>query len=100
MADQKAPLKSFPVPDPVNEDPGAAAVLSAWIVKGGLHIAAQRTFEKPEMWGMFLIDLAKHASNIYAQQGVMSQPEAMTRILAVLSRHTGGQMDSGQTTIL
>lgn len=100
MAEKKTPLKSFPIPDPVNADAEASAVVSAWIVKGGLHVAAQRTFEKPEMWGMLLIDLAKHVSNIYAQQGVMTQPEAMTRILAVLSRHTGGQMDSGHTTIL
>jgi hypothetical protein len=96
----KTPLKSFPVPDAVKDDPGSTAIISAWIVKGGLHVAAQRTFERPEMWGMFLIDIAKHAANMYAQQGVMTQPEAMTRILAVLSKHTGGQMDSGHTTIL
>jgi len=101
MDDKKPqPLKSFPIPDAIAAEPSTAAVLSAWIAKGGLHIAAQRTFEKPEMWGVFLMDIAKHASNIYAQQGVMTQPEAMTRILAVLSKHTGGQMDSGQTTIL
>ncbi len=100
MSEKQPPLKSFPVPDPVSADPGATAIMSAWVGKGGLHIAAQRAFEKPEMWGMFLIDVAKHASNMYAQQGVMPQREAMTRILAVLSKHTGGQMDSGHTTIL
>lgn len=99
MSDKK-PLKTFPVPDALNDDPAATAIISAWIVKGGLHLAAQRTFERPEMWGMFLIDIAKHAANMYAQQGVMTQPEAMTRILSVLSKHTGGQMDSGHTTIL
>ncbi|MBX7247726.1 MAG: DUF5076 domain-containing protein [Caulobacteraceae bacterium] len=98
--EKNAPLKTFPTPEKVLKDPKAVAILSAWIAEGQLQLAAQRTFERPEMWGQFLMDLAKHASMMYAQQGVMSQPEAMTRILGVLSRHTGGHMDSGQTTIL
>lgn len=98
--EEKKPLKSFPVPEAVEADPTGAAVVAAWIVKGHLQVAAQRSFEKPEMWGMLLMDLARHASRVYAQQGVMSEQEALARISGVLSRQLGGGADSGTTTFI
>lgn len=98
----KKPLNELPVPAAARSAEKATEVLSAWIVDGQLHIAAQRTFEKPEMWANMLLDFAKHAAVIYEQQGVMTQRDALMRITGALSRHLGGPggMDSGQTTIL
>lgn len=90
----------LPIPEGAAAEPEAAEVLSAWIVKGALHVSAQRTFEKPELWGMMLMDFARHASRMYAQQGVMTEREAMARITGVLSRQLGGGTDSGTTTFI
>lgn len=99
---RKTHKNELPVPEGVFAGENAAEVLSAWIVDGKLHVAAQRTFEKPEMWGMMLMDLARHASQIYEQQGVMTQRDALMRITGALGRQIGGQagMDSGQTTFI
>jgi len=101
MAAAKTHKNQLPIPEGVFGGEQAAEVLSAWIVDGKLHVAAQRTFEKPEMWGMMLMDFARHAANMYEQQGVMTQRDALMRIVGVLSRQTGaGGMDSGQTTFI
>jgi hypothetical protein len=101
MAAKQKP-KELPIPARATESEQAAEVLRAWIIDGQLHIAAQRTFEKPEMWANMLLDFAKHAAVIYEQQGVMTQRDALMRITGAMSRHLGGAggMDSGQTTIL
>lgn len=92
----------LPVPEAAAKSEQAAEVLRAWIIDGQLHVAAQRAFEKPEMWGNLLMDFARHAARIYEQQGVMTQRDALMRITGSLGRQIGGQagMDSGQTTFI
>lgn len=99
MADKKQ-IKELPAPEAAKNAEQAAEVLRAWIIDGQLHIAAQRTFDKPEMWGVMLLDFANHAARMYEQQGVMTQRDAVMRITGAMRSKMGGALDSGQTTII
>jgi len=100
MAARKSHKNELPIPEGVFAGEKAVEVVSAWIVDGKLHLSAQRTFDKPELWANMLLDFAKHAARMYEQQGVMTQRDALQRITGVLRARMGGSLDSGQTTII
>ena len=97
---KKTPKKELPVPPAAKDAEQAAEVLRAWIIDGQLHLSAHRTFDKPEMWGVMLLDFANHAARMYEQQGVMTQRDAIMRITGAMRARMGGALDSGQTTFL
>ena len=39
-----------------------------FVVDGGLSIAFQRAFEEPDMWGLLLVDIARHAARAYSRE--------------------------------
>jgi hypothetical protein len=59
----------------------ATEVLRAFVVDGGLSIAFARAFEEPDMWGLLLVDVARHASRAYARESDYSEDEALRRIV-------------------
>ena len=40
----------------------ATEVLRAFVLDGGLSIAFTRAFEEPDIWGLLLVDVARHAA--------------------------------------
>lgn len=61
-------LKELPIP------PAAVAngreIVRAWAADEKLHVAlASETWEDPGAWGIFLVDLAKHVANAFAERG-------------------------------
>ena len=61
---------------------GGIEILRASIVEGAVSIALRRSFDEPFTWGVLLIDLARHASRIYALEAGMSEDEAFAAIRA------------------
>ena len=59
--------KEQPLPPDVMSRDDAIEVLRAFVVDGGLSIAFTRAFEEPDMWGLLLVDIARHAARAYAQ---------------------------------
>ena len=59
----------------------ATEVLRAFVLDGGLSIAFRRAFEEPGMWGLLLVDIARHAARSYARDGGLPEDEALTRIV-------------------
>ena len=58
----------------------AIEVLRAFVVDGGLSIAFQRAFDDPDMWGIMLVDLARHAARVYARSKPnVTEEEALAR---------------------
>jgi hypothetical protein len=55
----------------------ATEVLRAFVVDGGLSIAFTRAFEEPDMWGMLLVDIARHAARAYARESAFTEDEAL-----------------------
>jgi hypothetical protein len=89
--------KEQPLPPDVMGRDDATEVLRAFVVDGGLSIAFTRAFEEPDMWGLLLVDVARHASRAFAREGDYTEEEALTRIdmfEAEIARPT----DAGSTT--
>jgi len=87
-----------PLPPDVIGREDATEVLRAFVIDGGLSIAFQRAFEEPDMWGLLLVDIARHAARAYARESDYSEDEAMTRIVDMFEAEIAGPTDIGQTT--
>ena len=83
-------------PDVVGRD-DATEVLRAFVVDGGLSIAFTRAFEEPDIWGLLLVDVARHASRAYARESAYSEGEAMRRIVDMFDAEIARPTDMGRT---
>jgi Domain of unknown function (DUF5076) len=90
--------KEQPLPPDVIDREDATEVLRAFVVDGGLSIAFTRAFEEPDMWGLMLVDIARHAARAYAREAVMSEEEALSRILDMFEAEIARPTDMGSTT--
>jgi hypothetical protein len=90
--------KEQPLPPDVMDREDATEVLRAFVVDGGLSIAFTRAFEEPDMWGLLLVDIARHAARAYAREGVMSEEEALARILDMFESEIARPTDMGTTS--
>ena len=83
-------------PDVIGRD-DATEVLRAFVVDGGLSIAFARAFEEPDMWGLLLVDVARHASRAYARESDYSEDEALRRIIDMFEAEIARPTDMGRT---
>ena len=83
-------------PDVIGRD-DATEVLRAFVVDGGLSIAFARAFEEPDMWGLLLVDVARHASRVYARESAYSEAEALRRIIDMFEAEIARPTDIGST---
>jgi hypothetical protein len=73
-------------------------VLRAFVVDGGLSIAFTRAFEEPDMWGMLLVDIARHAARAFSRETELSEDEALARIIEMFEAEIARPSDFGETT--
>jgi hypothetical protein len=90
--------KEQPLPPDVIGREDATEVLRAFVLDGGLSIAFTRAFEEPDMWGLLLVDIARHAARAYARESDYSQEEALGRILDMFEAELARPTDLGTTT--
>ena len=86
-----------PIPPDALANDTAVEVLRAFVVDGGLSISFTRAFDDPAMWGMMLVDIARHAARVYEKEGAMSEAEAMGRIVEMFESELGTPTDLGRT---
>jgi hypothetical protein len=86
-----------PIPPDAAASEDAVEVLRAFVVDGGLSIAFTRAFDDPSMWGMMLVDIARHAARAFAKEGVMSEEEALKRIADMFASELADVTDIGRT---
>jgi hypothetical protein len=84
-------------PDVIGRD-DATEVLRAFVVDGGLSIAFARAFEEPDMWGLLLVDVARHASRVYARESAYTEEEALKRIIDMFDAEIERPTDMGSTS--
>jgi hypothetical protein len=84
-------------PDVIGRD-DAIEVLRAFVVDGGLSIAFARAFEEPDMWGLLLVDVARHAARAYARESAYTEEEALARITDMFEAEIARPTDEGSTT--
>jgi Domain of unknown function (DUF5076) len=90
--------KEQPLPPDVIGREDATEVLRAFVLDGGLSIAFTRAFEEPEMWGLLLVDIARHAARAYARESDYTEEEALERILEMFGAELERPTDIGTTT--
>jgi hypothetical protein len=90
--------KEQPLPPDVMGRDDAVEVLRAFIVDGGLSIAFTRAFEEPDMWGLLLVDIARHAARAFARESSCTEDEALTRIVDMFEAEVARPTDTGNTT--
>ncbi len=90
--------KEQPLPPDVIGREDATEVLRAFVLEGGLSIAFTRAFEEPDMWGLLLVDIARHAARAYARESDYSEEEALGRILDMFEAELERPTDPGTTT--
>ena len=83
-------------PDVIGRE-DATEVLRAFVLDGGLSIAFMRAFEEPDMWGLLLVDIARHASRAYARESDYTEQEALTRIIEMFEAEIARPTDPGTT---
>jgi Domain of unknown function (DUF5076) len=89
--------KEQPLPPDVIGRDDATEVLRAFVLDGGLSIAFQRAFEEPEMWGMLLVDIARHAARAYSRESSYTEDEALSRIVEMFEAEIARPTDIGTT---
>ena len=89
--------KEQPLPPDVIGRDDATEVLRAFVVDGGLSIAFQRAFEEPDMWGLLLVDIARHAARAYSRESSYTEDEALSRIVEMFEAEIARPTDIGTT---
>ena len=87
-----------PLPPDVEGREDATEVLRAFVIDGGLSIAFTRAFEEPDMWGLLLVDIARHAARAYSRETAYSEDEALARIVDMFEAEISRPTDAGTTT--
>jgi hypothetical protein len=90
--------RELPIPGDAYRDPKAAEIFRAWVIDGGLQVSLQRAFDGPEVWGLLLADITRHAARIYERENVCSAAEARSRIKAMFDAEWDRPTDEGTTT--
>jgi Domain of unknown function (DUF5076) len=90
--------KEQPLPPDVIGRADATEVLRAFVVDGGLSIAFTRAFEEPDMWGLLLVDIARHAARAFARESDFTEEEALARIVDMFEAEVARPTDLGSTT--
>ena len=90
--------KEQPLPPDVVDREDATEILRAFVLDGGLSIAFQRAFEEPDVWGVLLVDLARHAARAYVRESEYTEEEAMGRIVDMFEAEIARPTDLGSTT--
>ena len=84
-------------PPPETSEQGGEEILRAVIVNGGLQVSIRRGFERVDVWGILLADLARHASRIFARETDVSEEAALERIVRMFLKEMGRPTDLGTT---
>jgi hypothetical protein len=92
--------KEQPLPPDVIGRDDAIEILRVFVLDGGLSMAFQRAFEEPDMWGLLLVDLARHAARAYARESDYTEQDALGRILDMFQAEIERPTDTGTTTPL
>src|SRR5258707_4112364 len=90
--------KEQPLPPDVVGRDDATEVLRAFVLDGGLSIAFTRAFDEPDMWGLILVDIARHAARAYARENACTEDEALRRIVDMFEAEIARPTDLCQTT--
>jgi hypothetical protein len=82
---------------PDAHEKGGTEVLRCFVVDGGLSISFTAAFKDPGMWGMLLVDVARHAARAYEREGVMTSEQSLDAIKQLFDAEWDRPSDPGST---
>ncbi len=82
---------------PDAREKGGTEVLRCFVVDGGLSISFTAAFKDPAMWGMLLVDVARHAARAYEREGLASEDEALAAMRGLLEEEWERPTSIGST---
>jgi len=65
---------------PLVRDKDANEVIRVAVHNGELHMSLRRGFDDPGVWGLLLVDAARHVARAYAHDKIVTEEEALERI--------------------
>ncbi|MCI1711596.1 MAG: DUF5076 domain-containing protein [Chiayiivirga sp.] len=66
-------LEELPIPDGVFKAEQKAEIARIWLADGDqVAVISPRLWDDPGVWGLMLVDVARHVAQAYAAQGVPS----------------------------
>jgi hypothetical protein len=90
--------KTVPTP-PVAAEKGGTEVLRASMVEGRLEVSLRRAFEEPDVWGVALADVARHAARIFAKETKISEEETLDKTRMMFNAEIDKPTDAGTTRV-
>jgi Domain of unknown function (DUF5076) len=99
MSDKTAKVEELKLP-PAALEQGGYEVLRAVICEGNLHVALQRAFDEPEVWGILLADVARHIGRIYAAEMSMREDQVVDKVWAMFKAEMERPTDIGMTNVV
>ncbi len=72
-------------------------VLRACVVDGRLEVKLYRAFEEPEVWGVALADIARHAARIFAAETEILEANALKKICDMFDAEMNRPTELGTT---
>jgi hypothetical protein len=92
-----ADIEALPIP-PAALESGGTEVLRGFVVQGRLEVLLRRAFEEPDVWGVLIADVARHAARIFATETQMGEEEALDKIRAMFDAELDSPSDRGSTS--
>ena len=92
-------VHELPVPPDALEH-GGVEVLRALVVDNGLSVTLQRAFETPNIWGMLLVDVARHAARIFAKETELTEEQVLAEIRQMFNAELDRTTDPGKTNAI
>ncbi len=91
-------MDELPVPPGADKAEEATEILRAFIIDGGLQVALIPAFDEPDVWGILLSDIARHAARSYAEDGSMTEEQALALITRMFTSEVSAPTDPGTTS--
>jgi hypothetical protein len=74
-------MTPLPIPEAARRDPRALEMLRVWAAEKGQHVSIKTgLWNDPFIWGLMLVDLARHIALAHEQLGQMSSDEFLDRL--------------------
>lgn len=96
----KKSSNELPIPPAASTDENARELARIWAAHGKQHVTLlSKLWDDPFAWGIFLVDLANHAANIYEQEDGRNRGEVLHRIKEGFEAEWNHPTDQARGTI-
>lgn len=91
-------VRELPIPPSSLASESATEVVRVWInADKRMDTSVRTVFPDPMLWGMLLVDIARHVARAYEKDGTLSEDEALSRIRTGFDAEWGHPTDLGTT---